>query len=609
MIKKTFEILTLTFILATSPLWTHAQSFRASAPSVVAVGEPFEIRFTVNARGKNPHFPDFNNFEVLGGPSMSSSSSISIINGRVSREEKYTYSFYLQANKKGKFTIPSATITVKGKTLKSNPLTIEVVDEGGTQSATKSSGTSSNPEQEISVPSNNKDLFVKILVNKTKVYQGEQLTATIKIYSRVDLMGFDDIKLPNFKGFWADEIPTPDQISLHRENVNGRIYNVGVIKKTILTPQRSGTLKIDPVEITCVVRQRVRGGYDDFFSAFWGGGYKKVKRKIKSAPVTIHVKPLPETDDENFYGGVGSFTLDVSIDKTKAKVNDAITLKVKISGKGNLRLFDMPHINLPPDFETYDPKESQKIRNTASGTIGSRTFEYVFIPRHAGTFEIPPVKFTYFDLASKKYKTLTSEKITLNIEKGSEEEQGTVTTAFRKEDIKYLGKDIRFIKQKVKKFRTSHTYYITSAKFFLWYLIVILIAVLIIILRRKQIKENADLAKVRNRKALRFAKKRLKTAEKAMNRQDEKAFYEEIAKAMWQLLADKLNIPVAELTKENAQQKLETLNVDKELVTKYLDLIESADFQRFAPESQKIDMKDFYKQASELIVKLNQKIN
>jgi hypothetical protein len=513
----------------------------------------------------------------------------------------------LQANKTGKFTIPPASITIKGKTVKSNSVTIEVVNEGGT--ANSRTSNSNNQTNRQSKTSGNKDLFVKVLVNKHNVYQGEQLTATIKIYSRVSLEGFDDIKLPTYKGFWADEIPTPDQISLHRENVNGRIYNVGVIKKTILTPQKAGKLKIDPAEITCIVRKRVSTGYDDFFSAFWGGGYKRVKQKIKSQPVIINVKPLPSTDDENFYGAVGSFNLEVSIDKTQAKVNDAITLKVKISGKGNLRLFDMPKLNLPPDFETYDPKETQKIRNTESGTIGSRTFEYVFIPRHAGTFEIPPVKFTYFDLNSKKYKTLVSDKITLTIEKGENEEQGTVTTAFRKEDIKYLGKDIRFIKQKVKKFSTGETFYIQSPKFFLWYLIIILIAALIVILRRKQIKENADIAKVRNKKALRFAKKRLKAAEIAMKKQDEKAFYEEIAKAMWQLLADKLNIPIAELTKDNAQQKLASLNVDQELVNNYFSLIESADYQRFAPDSQKIDMKEFYKQASELIVKLNQKIS
>jgi hypothetical protein len=602
--KRIFYILTFITIASINNVIGQVK-FTATAPNVVAIGEPFVLRYTVTARGKNPHFPDFKDFEVLGGPNMSSSSSISIINGNVSREEKYTYQFYLQANKTGKFTIPPATITVKGKKLTSNSLTIEVV---GSQSAAQANNNSKSNQIQEAIPKNNKDLFVRVLVNKTNVYEGEQITATIKIYTREDLAGFDDIKLPNYKGFWADEIPTPDQIQLHRENVNGRIYNVGILKKTILTPQKSGKLKIDPVKITCIVRKRVSSSYDDFFSAFWGGGYKRVKETIKSPTVTINVKPLPPTDDENFYGAVGNFNLDVSIDKTKAKVNDAIKLKVTISGKGNLRLFDAPKVNLPPDFETYDPKETQKIRNTEAGTIGSRTFEYVFIPRHAGNFEIPPIKFTYFDLSDKKYKTLTSDKITLNIEKGEGEESGPLTTAFHKEDIKYLGKDIRYIKQRVKKFYRNPDYYITKINFFLSYLLVLLLSVLIVILRRKQIKENSDLAKVKNKRALKIAKKRLKNAEIAMKKQDEKTFYEEIAKALWQLLSDKLNIPVADLNKDNAQQKLEEQGVDKELIEKYLSLIEDADFQRFAPESQKIDMKDFYKKASDLIIKMNQKI-
>ncbi len=602
--KKVIYILAVLIPAIVSNAWGQV-TFRASAPGVVSIGEPFEVRYTVTARGKNPQFPDFKDFEVLGGPNMSSSSSISIINGNVSREEKYTYSFYLQANKTGKFTIPPATITVKGKKLTSNSLTIEVVGDQSAAQARNNHSQSKNIEP--AVP-NNDNLFVRVLVNKTNVYAGEQLTATIKIYTREDLLGFDDIKLPNFKGFWADDIPTPDQIQLHRENVHGKIYNVGVIKKTILTPQKSGKLKIEPAEITCVVRKRVRSNADDFFSAFWGGGYKRVKKKIKSPVVTINVKPLPPTDDEDFYGGVGNFNLNVSIDKTTAKVNDAITLKVTISGKGNLRLFDIPKVNLPPDFEAYDPKETQKIRNTESGTIGSRTFEYVFIPRHAGKFEIPPVKFTYFDLSEKKYKTLTSDKITLNIEKGEGEESGPLTTAFHKEDIKYLGKDIRFIKQRVKKFNRKTNYYITSLNFFLSYLAILLLAILVVLLRRKQIKENADIARVKNKRALKIAKKRLKAAEAAMKKQDEKAFYEEIAKALWQLLSDKLNIPIADLNKDNARQKLESKGVDVELINNYLSLIEDADFQRFAPESQRIDMKDFYKKASEMIVKMNQKI-
>ncbi len=590
---------------------TQAQTkFTATAPQVVTVGEPFVATYTVNANGKSPQFPDFNNFEVLSGPNLSQSSSISIINGNVSRQVENTYTFYLQANKEGKYTIPPASIKVKGKTIKSNSLTIEVVKgESNANNNTAATNTNNSTNtQSANLPNN--DLFVKVLVNKSNVYQGEQLIATIKIYSRVDLMGFEDIKFPSYKNFWADEIPVPDQIQLHRENINGRIYNVGVLKKTILTPQKAGKLRIDPIEVSCVVRQRVkRKNYDNFFDAFFGGGsYRKVRKKIKSSPVIIRVKPLPPDQPGNFNGAVGTFTMDVNIDKTEAKTNDAITLTVKISGRGNLRLFDAPEVNLPPDFETYDPKETQKIRNTENGTIGSRTFQYVFIPRHAGTFEIPAIKFSYFDITTKKYKTLTSQKIELHIQKGNDNETGTIARTYQKEDIKYLGKDIHFIKQRIKHFYKTPKYYITSTKYYLLYLISLLIIILIIILLRKQIKENADKAKVRNKKALKQAKKRLKLADKAMGKGDEKEFYEAVAKALWQLLADKLNIPIAELTKDNATTKLKELNINEDLIKDYFALIEDADFQRFAPENLKIEMKDFYKKATDLIIKMNQKL-
>ena len=581
-------------------------SFTASGPGVVKAGKPFQVSYTVNASGRSPHFPSFKGFNILSGPNTSSSSSIQFINGKMTQEVSYSYSFYLSAQKEGTFQIDPASIIVKGKKIISNPLKIQVIK--GNASNTQASTTNTNNNQSSqTINTQNKDLFVRIITNKKTVYQGEQLVATIKVYTRLSLVGFDDMKFPSYAGFWSDEIKTPDQVSLHREAINGRIYNVGTLKKMILTPQKSGKLAIEPFELTCVVRQRVRPNPNDFFGDFFGS-YKQKKIKVISPKVIINVKPLPNNAPASFNGAVGTLNFNTTIDHTEVTENEPISLSVKISGNGNLRLFDTPDVNLPPDFEAYDPKETSNIKNSESGTHGTRNIDYLFIPRHAGNFTLPPVEFTWFDLKSKKYKTVSSKPIQITVKKGNGNNNQIITSTFSKENVKYLGKDIHFIKQNITHLHKKNDFITSSIKFYLWYIISLLIFIAIIVLRRKQIKENADLAKTKNKKAMKIAKKRLKNAEQYLKTNDSSKFYEELAKALWLLLADKLNIPLAELTKELAQKKLMSLNIDNEFINNYFELIETTEYQRFAPDSKQSSLKDFYSKAMDNIIKMNTKL-
>lgn len=582
-------------------------TFTASGPKVVEAGETFQVNYSINAAGINSHFPSFKGFNVLSGPNSSSRSNIQFINGKVSRDVNYTFSFYLSATKSGIFNIDPASISVKGKKIISNPLKIEVVKGTGNNTQTNTQSNNNNQQTETITRTSNKNLFVRVLTNKKTVHQGEQLIATVKVYTRLTLVGFDNMKFPSYSGFWSDEIKTPEQVTLHRESVNGKIYNVGTLKKTILTPQKSGKLTIDPFELTCVIQQRVHSQRNNFFGDLFGN-YQRKKIKVTSPKVTIHVKPLPNTNDTSFKGAVGNLTFKNTIDNTEITENEPITLKVKISGNGNLRLFDAPKVNLPPDFETYDPKETSNIKNSDSGTHGIRTIDYLFIPRHAGNFTLPSIKFTWFDLSSEKYKTVSSDPIQITVKKGDGTNNQIITSAYSKEDVKYLGKDIHFIKQNIKNLHKLNDFKISQSKFYLWYFFGLIFFIFIVIWRRKQIKENANLAKTKNKKALKIAKKRLKKAEQYLKVGNHSQFYEELAKALWLLLADKLNIPLSELTKEKAQQKLLRLKIDDDFIKNYFELIETTEYHRFAPEKENSSLKDFYLIAMNNIVKMNTKL-
>lgn len=607
LILKHIAVVILTFYSLI--IFSQNIQFTASAPKVVAVGENFRLTYSINAKGANLSSPSIKDFNIISGPNQSSSSSISIINGQMTQNVSYSYTYFLNATKEGKFTIEPASIEVEGKEYKSNPINIEVI-KGQANSHHQQQYNNNNNQQNTQPNSSNdistEDLFVRVNVDKNNLYVGEHLVATIKVYTKLDLAGIESMKFPSYTGFWSQDIETPAQISLQRENYNGQIYNVGIIKKSILYPQQSGELNISPFELNCVVRQRVqsrqRGFFDDFF-----GSYQNISKKLLSPKVTVNVKGLPENKHSSFKGAVGNLNMESSIDKTEAKTNDAITIKVKISGNGNLKLIDSPKFNFPPDFETYDPKVTENISNKESGSSGSKTFEYLIIPRHPGNYRIAPVEFTYFDTKSKEYKTLSTDEFNLSIGKG-EGQSSTVMSSFSKEDVKYLGSDIRYIKTKNIKINKDNGYIKNSIYFILAYPILLFGFIFLVILRRKQIKENSNLALVKNKKANKMAKKRLKKASVFLKQNDKEKFYDEILKAIWGYLSDKLLIPVADLSKDRALSELSKFNIELEIIEKLDKLIQDCEFARYFPSKEEGHMENIYLDTINIISNLDNKI-
>jgi len=601
-------------ILIVSFLFTWSLSaqdinFTASAPKVVAVGEQFRLTFTINTKVNDFNAPDLSDFYVLMGPGTSYNQSTQIINGKITSSVSYTYTYVLQATKEGNYDIPPAQVSIKKKTHESNPLKIEVVKgTAPTQPVTR------QPSEESSgtvVNVNNEDLFVRVLVNKLEVYQGEHIIATVKIYSRVNLSGFENIIFPSFNGFFKQDIETPPLRTLERENVNGQIYGTGVLQRVVLFPQRSGEIEIDPVELVCLFQQKARKStrnpFDGFFNDFFDS-YQTVKKPVKSPIIKIKVKPLPETKPATFNGAVGSLKMTASVDKTEVKVNDAISLKVNISGTGNLKIIEAPGVHFPPDFETYDPKISGKIANTTNGSTGSRNFEYLIIPRHAGNYRIPPVEFSYFDPGQERYKTISSNEFNIRVEKADEEET-TVISGFSKENIRILGSDIRFIKTGKIKLRQKDKTIFGSTFFILVYIGALVLFFVIFILYRKRIKRRTNLILVKNRRANKVARKRLKIARSYQKEKNRGRFYEEILKAIWGYLSDKLNIPVSKLSKETSVKILKEYKIEESLICQIVELIDACEYAQYAPAEESAPLAAVYENTLTIISKFEQKLN
>lgn len=586
-------------------------TFTANAPGAVEVGEQFRLQFVLNAKGSGFKEPEIADFQVLSGPNQSSSSSIQWINGDMTQSVTNTYTFILLAEKEGKFTIPSASIKAGGKTYESNPLTIEVVAgsrqnaSAGQQQAQGKGGSQTATVNDPDLKSD--DLFVAVSVDRKNLYQGQYLVATIKLYTRKDIAGIEDVKFPPFTGFWSSDLESPQQINLQRENVNGQIYTTGLLKKVLLMPQRSGELTIDPMEIVVLTRTRVRSNnpFDDFF----GGSYRSVQNKLSSKPVKINVEPMPAGKPADFSGGVGNFTMSASVDKTEVKANEAVTLKVKISGSGNLKFINNLKIDFPPDLDVYDPKTTQNIKTDANGMSGSVTFDYLFIPRYAGNYRIAPVTFSYFDTKSKTYKTLTSQEFNISVEKGEGDSEANsgVVQALTKEDVKFIGKDIRYIKP-VQKLERKKELLFGTTMFYGCYLLPLLLFIAIILFRLAQIKQNANQTAVKNRKASKVSKKRLRQASKYMKQGQEAQFYDELLKGIWGYLSDKLSIPVASLSKDNVTEILSGHSVDSQLIDELFDLLNSCEFARYAPSAVSGGMEEIFRKADKTLSKLDQKV-
>lgn len=602
------KLLSILFI-CTIGLSTYAADdveFKASAPAQVIMGRPFQLTYSVNQRAKDLRAPEFADFDYIAGPYTSQSSSTTFVNGKRTSSFNLTYTYTLVANKEGNFTIPAATIKVDGEQYTSNGVRIKVLpaDQPDTRSNTQSQNSTSNPNTSSSASSEN--IFMRTLVSKTHVHEQEAIQLTYKLYfAGVDIAQLtNNTQLPEFKGFLKQEIEL-GEIQTELEHYNGRNYQTAVLYRTILFPQRSGDIVIDPAQFEALVRvqnrAQVRSIFDDFFNS-----YTTVTKQLKSPGVTIHVAALPAKPTA-FGGGVGQFSLSSKISSTEIQANEAITLTLTLQGSGNMKLLKTPYVDWPEGFEVYDPKISNNFNVTTSGVSGSKTIEYLAIPRASGTYTIPPVQFAYYDTQSDTYKTLTTQEYTINITRGNNEESNAtvVNNYVNKETVQQFGNDIRYIYTGELETNTPNKEIIRfgSLLFWLCYIIPSLLAVLLFIIFRKQIKENSDITRVRYKKANKVAQQRLKKAATLLKENKKDAFYEEIERAAWTYLSDRLSIPTAQLNKDNIAQILASKGISNEIIDEVRRVLSTAEFARYAPISDHT-MQDLYTDTTQIINQL-----
>ena len=603
----------LTLMLLLSALTGAAQTLKVEGPGVVSADETFRIVFTADGRMSDFDWPGTDDFDVVWGPQKGSMSSTSIVNGKRTSTHQETVTYLLQPRKTGTFTLPGATATVDKNSVSSSTIKIEVVAAGGqtqTQPQGNNGGTQSGqqtqPERRedndpaVTGTVSNSDIFLRLTLNKTNVVKGEPITATLKIYTRTDIAGFEDIKFPTFNGFWSKETVTVNNLEFKRENVNGTIYNSALVRQYALIPQQSGTLTIDPAEMVCQLRVRTSSGsplsiFDDFFDQ-----YQTIRKRISTPSIQVKVRDLPAGAPASFAGGVGDFKVSAKMSKEGIKSNEAASLVVTISGTGNLSMLEAPKVDFPPDFEVYDLKSTDK--TAASGTSGSKTFEYPFIPRSHGDFVIPSIEYTYYDNAHGKYVTTSTGDIPVSVEKGEEIAGGGVAVAgSNRQSVRSLSEDIRYISLGDGNLRKKDRFFAGSPLFLVLMLAIALAVFIVDRLLRFSRARRADVAGSKNRRANRMARARLKSAESYLKQGLGGAYYEELHKALTGYVSDKLMLPAADLSKDSISGKLRERGVRDESIAALTGLIDQCEFARYAPDSEQRQMENEYNEALNVI--------
>ena len=576
------------------------------------VGDQFRLSYTVTTQKvRDFRAPSIKGFDVLMGPTRSTFSNTQIINGAMSSEKGITFTYILMATTEGDYSISGATITADGDQMVSNSVKIKVLppdqSAGAASSGAATQGNSSSGRTS-SASVSSQDLFVTATATKTTVYEQEAFLLTYKIYTRESQLQFDNVKLPDFKGFHSQEIERPSNAKWSQEHYKGRNYYTTVFRQFVLFPQQSGKLTIEPARFDASVAKAVRSA--DPFDAFFNGGSNvvEVKKVLTTPAITINVNALPAGKPAGFSGGVGEFTISSSINSKDVKTNDAITIKLVISGTGNLKLLSNPEVKFPEDFEVYDPKVDSQVRLTSSGLSGNRVIEYLAIPRHPGNYKIPAVTFSYFDIKSRSYKTLKTEDYEIKVEKGAGNADQVIANFTNKEDLKVLGEDIRYIKLKDVTLQPKGSFFYGSFIYWLLYIIPAIAFIIFFIIYRKQAAENANVAKMRTKKANKVATKRMKLAGKLLTENKKEAFYDEVLKALWGYISDKLNIPVSRLSKDNVEEKLRNHGVSDELIKEFLDTLNECEFARFAPGDENQAMDKVYSSSLAVMSKMENSI-
>ena len=593
-------------------------SISVDAHKVVGVDERFNVVFEVEGENSPSNFTwsPGDDFQLVWGPQKGTSSSVSIVNGKVSKSSKSSFTYILLPKKTGTFTLPAATATVKGETISSKSITIQVVQNGAGQSSgsssssggsgSSSSGSGSSSSREAA---SGEDVFMRLNLSKTNVVVGEPITATLSLYQRANIVGFENARFPSFDGFWSQETETPSNIEFHRESLGDNIYNAAVLRRYVIIPQKSGNMTIDPAEIVCLINVlRPGSSSGSIFDSFFGEEYVTVKKRVSTRAVTVKVSPLPAGAPASFSGGVGNYSISARLSKDSLKVHDAASLIVTVSGKGNVSLIEAPKLSFPPDFETYDVKTTQN--TDKSGTTGSKTFEYPFIPRSYGDFTLPPLKYSYYDVNSKKYATVSTDSLRIKVAKGNQTatttlEPGQNQLTVDRKGVKNLGEDIRFIRTKAPSFSEDKGFFVGRPLYWIILALLALAAFAIWLTMRKAAAMRADVRGTKNRKATKMALKRLKLAGEFMSKGLQTAFYEELHRALLGFVSDKLSMDMAEQNKENIAAALASRGISEGLANEFTDLLDACEYARYAPSTGSEQMSAHYEKAVDVITAID----
>lgn len=618
---KRFSIIGLIIALL-APLAMTAQtpSIKVTAKQTVSVGEQFKVAFEVNADGKKFTAPGFENFSVVGGPFNSSSSSVQIVNGSLTRSVSNTYSYVLRADKEGEFTIGSASVVVDGDVVKSEPYQVTVVADASSAAAVAQGGQQGKTSQGTNDPKvSGQDLFLKVTPSKKSVYVGEPLVLTYKLYTRVDVSQLSFSKMPSYGGFWMKETGENNgTLRKSSEVVNGMEYTTAEIKKVVLVPQKAGKLSIDPMGVECMAQimvqrnpQRSNDPFEAFFNdPFFTRGYTTVQKNVETSALSLEVKPLPEDGKPSgFTGAVGNYNFSANIDRTETNTNEALNLTLTVSGSGNVELLNLPVPVFPPDFEVYDPKITSSVDANSQGMNGTKKAEYLIIPRRAGDFSIPEVAFSYFNPAKKQYVTLKSSEMIIKVHKGADDTSGDGGLfASNQEGIKFLGSDIRHINTTNLRLKPINTSFFASFTYIVIVLALLLLFIVatIIVKKRRQFKQ--DVVLVRNKQATKVAKKRLTNAYKYLKGNDQDHFYEEMSQALWGYISDKLGIERSVLSMDTVKQAMMDKGIDEALSNQFVDTLNTCEFARFAPGDATSKMEDLYEKGLDVIMKVEKAI-
>lgn len=590
-------------------------SFEVNVPRAVAVGQPFGVEFSINAKYKDFVAPSFEGFSVLAGPSTSTSTSVQLINGKMSQSVNHTISYVLTCSTEGEFTIGAASVVADGKSYQTRPVVVKVIKESGSgSSSAQGQGGGQQGQQSPTATLAEDDVLIVASVDRTRAYKGEPVLVTYKLYTRV-AMNAEGQKMPSFAGFWTQRLNV-DGNRWVREEYGGKLYDACPVAEYLLFPQQSGELKIEPLEMSIVARLQVkaprRGGFDPFSDFFDVPQIQEVRRVVKSKEITLNVRPLPEGAPASFSGAVGEFELNVTPPADEIEANSAVTYVAKISGTGNLPMIQAPQLKLPSSFEQYSVKSTESIQTTSRGVSGYRQFEYPMIARAEGDYFIPPMEFSFFNPRLGKYVTLTAKEYALHITPDSHTSAAGPNPALvggiDKEAIKFLGTDIRFIDLAPTSFRPAGKVFLFSGGYFLVVVVIIMTFVALAVVLRKRLREMRNQATLKGKRANKVALARFRAAERYMKEANQRGFYEEMLRGLWGYLGDKLNIPAANLTKENIREQLARKGVEAERVESYVALITDCEYAQYAPSGSG-HMEEAYLKGVELISRLEGEIN